>query len=52
MEQVVPLGFWNGEFLQISLQGYVLCQGDGENDIYDLCYLTLHKNGTEKKILC
>lgn len=52
LEHIVPLGFLNGEFLEISLQGYVLCQGVGENDIHDLCSLTLRKNGTEKKIIC
>ena len=48
----MPLGFLNGEFLKISLQGHVLCQGDGENDIRDICSLTLRKNAAEKKIVC
>lgn len=47
----LPLGLLNGTPLKLSFKGYVLCEGEGERDLYDAFIMTLTKAGVEKKII-
>ena len=49
-EQIVPLGILNGSPTRISLQGYVLRQGDGENDLHNPCIMNIFDSGVSSKI--
>ena len=48
-QEIVPLGVLNGSATKLSLHGYVLRHGDGQNDLYNPCLLTID-SGIPKKI--
>ena len=47
---IVPLGILNGLAIKLSLHGYMLRHGDGDNDLHNLCVLTIIDVGVPKKI--
>jgi hypothetical protein len=49
-KEIVPLGVLNGSATKLSLHGYVLRHGDGENDLYNPCLLTIIDSGVSRKI--
>ena len=44
-EETVILGLLNGKPLEVTLQGYVLCQGSGKRDLRGEGIMTLKKDG-------
>ena len=49
-EYIVPLGILNGSSTRISLQGYVLRQGYGENDFCNSCIMNTFDSDVSRKI--
>lgn len=49
-QEIVPLGILNGSSTKLSLHGYVLRYGDGENDLHNPCLLTIVDSGVSRKI--
>lgn len=49
-KEIVPLGVLNGSVTQLSLHGYVLRHGDGDNDLYNPCLLTIIDSDVSRKI--
>jgi hypothetical protein len=49
-QEIVPLGVLNGSATKLSLHGSVLRHGDGQNDLYNPCLLTIIDSGAPRKI--
>ena len=49
-QEIVPLGVLNGSATKLSLHGYVLRHGEGQNDLYNPCLLTIIDSGGPRKI--